>query len=311
MAGWLLVVGITGVLLTRYASITRPMPILIAGLTPLLAVPIVMGGLMSAASKSTVLRAAMAALTAVYLATVAPHDAIIDCGPTHHDDAIKVVASNVLGDGATSTDVAAFALETNADVLVLSEAAFWFLEDLDPLLDEQYPFQSHRLVPETNGSAIFSRWPLSDVENFPVSGVPTLGATVDSPYGPFRVVGVHTQAPIDSYTAMSWRTQFEELRTVPLEVPTVLAGDFNATEDHKPFRELLDNGWRDVHDDKGCGLDNTWPTARPQQSAQRTIPILRLDHVLVTDHFKTLSVDVRELQGSDHAAVETDVVLIS
>ncbi len=309
-AGWLLVLGISAMLVNRYLSIPRPFVILAAGLVPFLTVPIALCGLASITSQSKPLRIASAFLAGAYLLITAPHDAVAGCRTTAHDETISIIASNVLVHGATAPDVAAFVLQADSDVITLSEATGWFLDDIGPMLAQRYPYQSHELVDETNGSAIFSRWPLSNVENFPVSDLPSQAAEVDSPYGAINVIAVHTQAPLDSYTATKWQTQLGELRSVSRQVPTILAGDFNATEDHKPFRQLLRDGWEDVHDDKGCGLDNTWPTQRSRESSiPLAIPILRLDHVLVTDHFETLGVQVHDLPGSDHAPVEAHVRL--
>ena len=63
---------------------------------------------------------------------------------------------------------------------------------------------------------------------------------------------------------------------------------------HQPFREILDSGWADAYDERGSGLDSTWPV--------RGVPLsfYRLDHVLVTDHFQIESMEVSDLPGSDH-----------
>ena len=44
--------------------------------------------------------------------------------------------------------------------------------------------------------------------------------------------------------------------------PTIVAGDFNATRDHRQFRELLDNGYTDAGSDAGAGILPTYPADR-------------------------------------------------
>ena len=57
-----------------------------------------------------------------------------------------------------------------------------------------------------------------------------------------------------------------------LPAPLVVAGDFNATQDHRQFRDLLNsNGYHDAADDAGAGALPTFP-------ADRSVgPIARID----------------------------------
>ena len=60
--------------------------------------------------------------------------------------------------------------------------------------------------------------------------------------------------------------------------PHVVAGDFNATRDHRPFRELLAAGFADCAD---VSQNRSWPGfAWPAEG--RALPVMRLDHVLVS-----------------------------
>ena len=52
-------------------------------------------------------------------------------------------------------------------------------------------------------------------------------------------------------------------------------------------------GWTDVHDDKGCRADPTWPTDG------LPFPVMRLDHILVTDDLEVLSTEMGDPGGSD------------
>jgi endonuclease/exonuclease/phosphatase family metal-dependent hydrolase len=79
----------------------------------------------------------------------------------------------------------------------------------------------------------------------------------------------------------------------------IVAGDFNATRDHAPFRELLDGGLADVADAQGWTAwpGMTWPADRAYP------PVMRLDHVLVSAGFGVRDVSVVQLPGTDHRAV--------
>ena len=79
----------------------------------------------------------------------------------------------------------------------------------------------------------------------------------------------------------------------------ILAGDFNATLDHREFRKLLDRGYLDAADAVGEGLTPTWPTSSRKR---RALP-LTIDHVLVDRRVRVERVTVVRIPGSDHRAV--------
>ena len=85
----------------------------------------------------------------------------------------------------------------------------------------------------------------------------------------------------------------------------LLAGDFNATHDHAPFRALLDRGWNDAADAVGRGLVPTFnalPWGEP-------VPPVTLDHVLVDGDTEVLDVRVLPLPGSDHRLLVVDIAV--
>jgi endonuclease/exonuclease/phosphatase (EEP) superfamily protein YafD len=76
----------------------------------------------------------------------------------------------------------------------------------------------------------------------------------------------------------------------------IVAGDFNATVDMKPFRRLLHNGFRDAAEQSGAGLVATYP-------ADSAIPpLIGIDHILT---FNSTARDARSVRipGSDHLGV--------
>ena len=91
----------------------------------------------------------------------------------------------------------------------------------------------------------------------------------------------------------------------------VMLGDFNATLDHDPFREVLGAGPADVHDVLGRGIVRTWPSG---------LPLAHLDHVLIGANtggrekkdaeqggVTAAGVHQRPIPGSDHLAVVADL----
>jgi endonuclease/exonuclease/phosphatase (EEP) superfamily protein YafD len=83
----------------------------------------------------------------------------------------------------------------------------------------------------------------------------------------------------------------------------VLAGDFNATFDQTPFRDLVDRGYRDAGAAAGKGLEPTFPRA------YHAIPPITIDHVLADRRLGVVEYSVEELPGSDHRAVYAELAL--
>jgi endonuclease/exonuclease/phosphatase (EEP) superfamily protein YafD len=73
----------------------------------------------------------------------------------------------------------------------------------------------------------------------------------------------------------------------------IAAGDFNATLDHQPFRDLLRGGVRDAVIDAGTWWMRTYRT---------TLPAIWIDHVVVVD-LAGLTARSHRVPGSDHRAV--------
>ena len=79
----------------------------------------------------------------------------------------------------------------------------------------------------------------------------------------------------------------------------MVAGDLNASNGHRRFRELLHAGdLRDAQDVGGGGFVATWPVGG------RIPAVLRLDHILVGPDIGIAGVHVLGPLGADHRGVE-------
>lgn len=292
-------------LVLRWGSPSRPLLIAIAGLMPLFAVPLVIGVAGSLLSKSPTLRVVAAVITASFLYTTSPVDAVIGCRAESAADEITVYTANVLSGVGRQSDIAEAILRADPDVFVLQEVTWEFVEPLrdNPSL-AQYQYRTDDTPSAGHGKLVWSRWPIADVTVDRIAESELINARIAGPTGEFTVTAVHTLAPVLPENVPIWQTQLAQLTTVDQEAPRLMAGDFNATTDHRPFRRLLDSGWTDVHDRKGCGFDTTWPI-----DGQLPFAVYRLDHVLVSDHFEVLGVRLGEPGGSDHLPVIASIRL--
>jgi endonuclease/exonuclease/phosphatase (EEP) superfamily protein YafD len=88
-------------------------------------------------------------------------------------------------------------------------------------------------------------------------------------------------------------------------LPTIVAGDFNATQYNHWVGRLGELGLQSAHEARGRPLATTWPNGR------RAVPPLRLDHVLLTGELFPLAVGEGDGAGSDHRPVVVDVAVLA
>jgi endonuclease/exonuclease/phosphatase (EEP) superfamily protein YafD len=170
-------------------------------------------------------------------------------------------------------------------------------------LDELLPYQE--LHPEYDTS-IYSRTPLS--HGGPLdAGTGWPQTTADVPVGGriVRLVAVHTYYPLGD--ADRWTRDMTALASVARSSgpDTVFLGDFNASLDHAPMRELLAAGLTDTHAELGRGWARTWPA-----DMSLVPPLIQIDHVLHGSGLAGVSVSERTIPGTDHRMVIAELALL-
>jgi endonuclease/exonuclease/phosphatase (EEP) superfamily protein YafD len=187
-----------------------------------------------------------------------------------------------------------------------------FVAECDPACDTRlreslgtgHPYRQAVGGDGSAGSVILSRFPLKGTAAVPgTMGMP--GAIADVRGRAVRLQLAHPMPPLPGQVDV-WRRELGALRDVAASVrgtPTVLAGDFNASQDHAAFRALLDTGLRDAARLTGSGRTPTWPA--------RTAPTLgaQIDHVLVSQDFSAQDARFLDLDDTDHRALLVDLTL--
>jgi endonuclease/exonuclease/phosphatase (EEP) superfamily protein YafD len=231
-----------------------------------------------------------------------PLDATVRAAP-----ALRVFSANVFADNPHPERIMGEVLASDADVVLLQEydddarRAFAAAGVLD-----RYPYRVENRRDDPFGSLVASRLPVRSAEIRTVGTVPMPVVVVDTAIGPVTFVSVHTRRPVTAAEHPGWiadHAALEDLvrtRTTPL----VVAGDFNATTSHRPFRALLASGIVDSHRARGAGLQNSWPNHLPGP------PLVRIDHVLATTELVARSVRNGRGEGSDHVPMVVDLALV-
>jgi endonuclease/exonuclease/phosphatase (EEP) superfamily protein YafD len=266
------------------------------------AAPLAALGLAAARRRGPAVTAALAA--AALLAVTAPR-ATRRRQPKANGPVLRVLTVNVLCGRADAEAVVALVRRTGADVLFLQELTGGAMTRLNRAgLDDLMPHRTTELRGSSLGSGIYSRFPLKEGRPLEPAHAAQPTAVLKLPGGEAVELGcVHPRAPLPpSPRAVDrWRQELAVLPP-PADLPRVMAGDFNATLDHAPFRRLLRLGYADAAREVGNALTPTW--GRLGETA-----IITIDHVLVDRRCAVLASSVHAVPGTDHRAVYAEIRL--
>jgi len=221
---------------------------------------------------------------------------------------LRVMTANLLYHNDQAGRLGEQIRSADPDLLVLVEVSPLTLERLTSS-GALAGYRYSETMPKTGafGSAIFSRFELSDATAPEIAGEQFLRATVRvDEQRRFVVYAVHATSPVGGELTERWRAQLDTLREEvrAAELPVIMAGDFNATRDHRPLRRLTSAGVRDAHDVVDAGWTPTW-----NADSFGVPPLLRIDHVLASPAFAVTGYRVGDDFGSDHLPVITDLAL--
>ncbi|GAA2475180.1 endonuclease/exonuclease/phosphatase family protein [Streptomyces gobitricini] len=300
-AGLLLVVPtvVTGCRLFGTDAVT-PVPQLLS-LLPWLAVPAGLALLLSLPARRAPLTAWAAGVLAVTLWYTQPYGP--DSTPAHGPvtGRLRVLAANTEFGNATAELLATVRRE-RPDLLFVSEC--------DPAcaraLAAHFPYGAQVAAAGSAGSAVLGTVPLTAEPALPGTTMGMPGATVRVGGKDVALRLAHPMPPLPGGIGL-WKRELGLLRDFAAAHrgrPLVLAGDFNATQDHAAFRSVLDAGA--LHDAArltGAARTGTWPlnAALP--------PYAQIDHVLVSADFSVRGARFLDLARTDHRALLVDLDL--
>lgn len=193
-----------------------------------------------------------------------------------------------------------------ADVVVLVEATPSALAGLaDRGWSDRFPYAAGGTDGVQSDTAVYSRFPLTDSALLGTTSFQQWSTVVAVPGTEgVRVLAVH---PCNPYCGGGlWASEHAALAqeaAADLGAPLVMAGDFNAVDDHGPMLRLRRLGLESGTDIAGAGWLPTYPANRPFP------PLLPIDHVLLDDQLTATSVTRVRIAGSDHLGLLTRIEL--
>ncbi|MFE9333108.1 endonuclease/exonuclease/phosphatase family protein [Streptomyces sp. NPDC006925] len=216
----------------------------------------------------------------------------------------RVLTAN-LDHGAATRDLVAAVRRERPQVVSVQECDARCAAALRaPALREEYP---HRIITDdggARGSALLSVYPLEGRGE--VRGRLAMPGAIADIHGERVALQVAHPMPPEPGRTAAWRVELDRLRAAAAargRLPTLIAGDFNSSQDHAAFRAILRTGMHDAARMLGNSRTPTWPT--------RTTPVLgaQLDHVLLSGAMLPVDGEFVDLRGTDHRALLVNVKL--
>ena len=299
---WLLVLPGTAWAVLRLGGWERGALVQFFAFTPYVAAWSVVPVLAALATRRWLAATVATVTLALFAAAVLPRalpDA--DRGP-QGGVALPVMTSNMLYGNADAAAIVKLVREHDVAVLAVQEFSPNGQKNLAAAgLGELLPYSSLGGEYGASGSGLYSRFPITD------PGVRRNGGGFNQAYGTVQPPGAgavtvesaHPLAPYALEVLDGWRDDLAaEPRPDPAGAPRILLGDFNATLDHQPLRNLIKGGYRDAADATGKGWIGTWG---PYDG--NPLPPVTIDHVLADRRLGVSALSVHTIPGSDHRAI--------
>jgi endonuclease/exonuclease/phosphatase (EEP) superfamily protein YafD len=222
---------------------------------------------------------------------------------------VTVMSMNLRYGGADVDTIMRLVTEQRVDVLAVQEYTEAGQNRLAAVgLDDLLPYQVKHPVDGPNGSALYSRYPLTDtgvVHNlggfFQAYGVVAVPGAV-----PVAVESAHPVPPISPYIPY-WVQDLRDQKPASTGPhPRILIGDFNSTLDHSLLRDLIATGYHDAASTVGHGLVPTWPYDGGRASVT---PKITIDHILCGTGIGVTDFHAFTVPTTDHRAIIARLLL--
>ena len=162
----------------------------------------------------------------------------------------------------------------------------------------------------SGGTIVHSKYPMSNTVRI-AAGSRSLRVSTPQ-LGVVTLIALHPTPP---YLGADWTRDYgqivsylRERAPAAVDLPTVIAGDFNATLDHAPVRRIEGLGFTDSVVQTNGGFGPTWPAADSVRKLGVAIPpLVQIDHVMVSAGLVSSASRTVAVPGADHLGVIVQV----
>ena len=235
---------------------------------------------------------------------------------------LTVMTFNALAWTRDGTEIARVIETVDPDLVTIQELGPRPVAQVVLALEHRLPYSALHATPSSSSTATLSRFPILEAEPFTLSAGEAHWCQrliVDAPGGPLTLLNVHTKIPrvrrsrlrlgrfIVPATFHAERRLKEVHRLCELldatDGPLLAMGDFNMTE-RSEDHALIARHLTDAYQVAGRGLGHTFPAwLMFPIGLPLPFPMLRLDHVWHSAHFRTVAARIGPAAGSDHHSV--------
>ena len=220
------------------------------------------------------------------------------------DGYARLMTCNVYKGRADAREIVDLVRSEHVEVLALQETTDAFVDDLNRAGIASYlPYAQVSSSDGVYGNGLWSASPLLTTLPMTMS----IRARRSCRAAPFRSMGatqvrfvsVHTTSPTNDYW-QQWKRSLDELAKLRFDTSRryVFMGDFNATYDHTPFRNILGNRFSDASRQAGEGLKFSWPA-----NVDYVPSFAGIDHIVLDSGMQAGQVRTVKVDGSDHKAL--------
>jgi endonuclease/exonuclease/phosphatase (EEP) superfamily protein YafD len=206
--------------------------------------------------------------------------------------------------------------DANADVILLQETTPAWESAIRSRLGESYPHITFKHHGGAGGLAVLSRLPVETVDFLPAENwFPAARVVLETPLGRLQLLNVHLRPPIsDGGSVVSGYFATPPVREREIEsfassldpdIPTLIAGDFNESDNGRAVRWLRERGMR-------TALPEFQPHAKTWHWQTSVITLNgRYDHLIYdARRLQPLRVEARNVGHSDHIPVVGTFALV-
>lgn len=238
---------------------------------------------------------------------------------------LQIVTFNVLPINPDFERIVDWLRTTDADVILLQELPPEKSSVMAEWLADDYPYVDD--IPQTTAITL-ARVPFTSMAPVDLGGWWVSRVTLDHAGQAIAVYNIHMAMPtretphlylsIDNGLAQL-ALQYDETRRNRLmrslldilrdeTLPYIVAGDFNTSDNAVIYGELATH-MTDAYRAAAVGLGGTWPASVGEEGLPAWIPpLLRIDYVWHSPHFRTRQAAIGPNLGSDHLPLLVELV---
>jgi endonuclease/exonuclease/phosphatase family metal-dependent hydrolase len=225
------------------------------------------------------------------------------CEPDDQSMRLTVMTYNISNGLASPESIIEIIGKSGADIVALQEMTFKQKVTIQRGLEELFPYQSFHGT-GIPGIGILSQYPIMAEELFTLQGTnPYLRVRIQIEDKMLTVMAVHPPVAFGPGGPESpSRADMPVLGELAIENEAVIMlGDLNVTDQNEGYNLLMREGLTDVFRAAGWGFGLSYP--KRTWSGSLSIPLIRIDYIMVTEDLCPIVVSVGEDGGSDHLPV--------